>query len=433
MTLFSKIALRNIIKNKRRSLSTGLAIGVGFAGLCLLGGYILHTEAFLRTTSIYVNHSGHVTIYKKNGLDDFQNNPLKYHLSHNDLEVLGDLLSKNKEIEFTTPILLGMGLVSNGNKSVPFLGYGISPDDEAKIQNHPEVLKWTRELVPIKDELSIKDAIGPLDETISITKEMGTLIGREVPFNQLSDQMKDIQLAARTFDGNLNAVNAMLGFKHTTGYAMMEDTGLVAPLSIMQNLYETQGATYLAVYLYPDASISKTMKMIQSQIDKKNLDFEVFPFNDDRINLFYVGTMGFLFIMAGFFIVLIFGAVTLSIVNSTTIGIMERVRETGTMRTLGFTDSQISWLFTLESFFLTLISLSAGFVMAKLCAFLVNLMNIRFYPPGISGDMQFILTPDTWFCLSLSLPILIICLVCTYIVSKKQVSQPIIQLLQQTN
>lgn len=433
MKLFSKMALRNLWKNKRRSFSTGIAILAGFSGLCLLGGYIVRVERYLAVNSIYINHSGHLAIYKKGGLDFFYNNPRKYHLKGEDLQNLKQLLANDKDIEFTAPILQGMGLISNGAKSVPFLAYGIDPDTERRIQDHPEVHKWTHELIPQSGEMSIKDAKGELAETISITKQLGSLIGRSPPFSALSGQEKDVQLAARSFESDLNAVNAQLGFKHSTGYSMLEDTGLVAPLALLQSLYATEGATYLAVYLHPDVNVDSALKRIQTKIAEAQINAEVFPFDDDRIGLFYTGSMGFLYIMTGFFVFLIFGAVALSIVNSMTIGILERVREIGTLRAIGFTDSQTAWLFTLESFYLTAISIGVGYVVTQIIAALVNGLNVRFYPPGIAGDMQFVVTPYLWVCVVVGVPIMIICSICAYLVSKKLVHKPIIQLLQQAN
>jgi len=433
MTLFSKMALRNLWKNKRRSFSTGIAIIAGFTGLCLLGGYIIYVEHFMRTSSVYVNHTGHIAIYKKGGVDGFHSNPRKFHLAASDLEKIREILNQEPTVEFSVPVLQGMGLLSNGNKSVPVIAFGITPADEKRIQSHPQVIRWTHELVPPSKEPSIKNAEGELAETISVTKQLGTLIGRKPPFDKLSSAEKDVQLAARTFDGDLNAVNANLGFKHTTGMMMAEDTSLIAPLSVLQNLYATDGATYLAVYLNPDAHVGDTLKKIQSKIDAAQLNFQTIPFNDDSIGLFYVGTLGFLYIMAGFFIFLIFSAVALSIVNSMTIGILERVREIGTLRAIGFTNAQTAWLFTLESLFLTAISLFVGYLLAQAMAAAVNSLNIRFDPPGIAGDMQFVMNPDTWFCLLLSVPIMVICLICAFIVSKKLVNKPIIQLLQQAN
>ncbi|MGZ3795423.1 MAG: ABC transporter permease [Pseudobdellovibrionaceae bacterium] len=431
--LFSKMALRNLWKNKRRSLSTGMAILTGFTGLCLFGGYILRVERYIRVNAIYINHSGHLAIYKKNGIDGFYNNPRKFHLKIEDIKKIEAITAADSEVEFTAPILQGMGLISNGNKSVPFLAYGVDPAIEKRIQSHEQVKTWTPELIPPPSESSIKDAEGELAETISITKELGSLIGRKIPFQSLSVQEKDVQLAARTFEGDLNAVNANLGFKHSTGLMMSEDTSLVSPLRVLQNLFGTDGATYLAVYLHPDADVAGALKRIQNKIDSAGLDYQVYPFNDDAISLFYVGTMGFLYIMEGFFIFLIFSAVALSIINSMTISILERVREIGTLRAIGFTNSQTALLFTTESLYLTGISLCIGYILAQILGRIINVMNIRFDPPGIAGDMQFIVTPEAWFCFSLAIPVLLICLICAYVVSKRLVNKPIIQLLQQSN
>lgn len=433
MTLFSKMALRNLWKNKRRSLSTGIAIVAGFSGLCLLGGYILRSERYMRVNAVYNNHTGHLAIYKKNGVDGFNSNPRKFHLKATDLQILNEITSADPAVEFTVPILRGMGLLSNGNKSVPFLAFGISPADEKKIQTHEQVRIWTPELIPPPSELSIKDAEGGLAETISITKDLGILIGRQPPFHFLSAEERDVQLAARTFEGDLNAVNANLGFHHTTGMLMAEDTSLIAPLAVLQNLFATDGATYLAVFLHPEARVSAALQRIQDKIDGSALDYQTYPFNGDAVGLFYAGTIGFLYIMSGFFVFLIFGAVALSIINSMTIGILERVREIGTLRALGFTNTQTAWLFTLESLFLTSISLVIGYMLAQIIAVVINSLNLRFDPPGVAGDMQFAVTPDFWFCILLAVPVLLICLASAYLVSKKLVNKPIIQLLQQAN
>ncbi len=433
MKLYSKMAWRNLWKSKRRTFTTGIAILAGYAGLCLLGGYILRVEKYLAVTSIYINHAGHISIYKKDALESYFKSPKKYVLSGDLLIKLKSIVDADPEVEFTSPIFTGMGLVSNGQKSVPFLGYGIDPVDEKRIQEHPQVIKWTRELVPASGELSIKDAVGPRADTISITKELGTLIGRKPPFLNLSDMEKDIQLAGRTLLGDLNAVNATLGFRHSTGFAMMEDTGLVAPLQVLRSLYDSEGATYLSVYLKDRSAISPTLIRLKNKFREENLEVEAFPFDDDRISLFYVGTMGFLYIMAGFFVFLIFSAVALSIVNSMTISLFERVKEIGTIRAMGFNKSQTAYLLSLESFFLSGSSLILGYFVSQLAAAAVNSMNIRFYPPGISGDMQFVLTPDLWFCAALATPILLICVSCAYLVSKNIVKNPIVGLLQQAS
>jgi putative ABC transport system permease protein len=433
MNLFSKMALKNIWKNKRRSFATGTSIAAGFAGLCLLGGYILRVEKYLQVNSIYINHSGHLSVYKKGGLDLFFSDPKTYQLTGAELQWLQDLLKGEDQVDMSVPILRGMGLMGNGKKSVPFLGYGIDPLLEKRLLTEPEVLKWTKELVSNSSQRAPTENLHDDDISISTTKELGSLLGLSPPFNKLSDDSKDIQLAARTLDGNLNAVSANLAYQHATGFALMDDTSLITPLKLMQTLFDTDGATYLAIFLKPGVSISHFRSRFQKAFTAGQQPFEIFPYDDDRISLFYVGTMGFLYIMAGFFVFLIFTAVALSIINSMSISILERAREIGTLRAIGFNQPQTAWLLTLESLYLTLTSLSVGFILAQTLAALVNRMNIRFHPPGVSGDLQFVLLPEPWFCFTLMVPLLIVSITCAFLVSRKILKQAVINLLQEAH
>ena len=69
MIKWIKIALRNIVKNKHRSVVTLLAIAMGFAAISLFRGYTDNTYKGLRRTAIRGEGLGHLTIYKKGWLE----------------------------------------------------------------------------------------------------------------------------------------------------------------------------------------------------------------------------------------------------------------------------------------------------------------------------------------------------------------------------
>jgi ABC-type lipoprotein release transport system permease subunit len=428
MMFYWKLAWRNLVRNRRRSLATASAIIAGYAGLNLLGGYILRVERHLRVNAIYVNRAGHLSIYKKDALDRFLLKPKKYVITSDELKIITGALHDMPQVEFFTPTLMGVGLLGNGEKSVPFLATGIEPQAERKAENHPEVLRWAKELVSTraKDDPYFKQKD---PDAISITKDLGILVGRNTPFASLSAAQKDLQLAGLSYEGDLNAVNATLQFQHSTGFALTEDTSLRAPYSLLKSLYQTEGATSVAVFLDSTSSIKKTTRQLQQVFKDHNLNLEIYPFNNDKISLFYVGTMGFLYMMAGFFVFLIFTAAALSIVNSMTIGILERGREIGTLRSIGFQESDVAWIFTREGVLLTLVSLGVGLVLTQITAALVNGANIRFDPPGIAGDMQFVLTPDVWLCVLIAIPLFLIALTSCYLVSKRLLKKSIVDLL----
>jgi putative ABC transport system permease protein len=112
------------------------------------------------------------------------------------------------------------------------------------------------------------------------------------------------------------------------------------------------------------------------------------------VSPFYVGTMNFLYVMASFIGTVIGSVVVLSILNSMTMTILERSREIGTFRSIGFTRTQMLGLFVREGVLLTGVGVLLGGVLAYTTAGLVNMANIRFSPPGVPGTMQLLLTPN---------------------------------------
>jgi hypothetical protein len=57
-----------------------VAIALGYAGIVLFGGYIERIEAFLRITSVYLQHTGHVAVYREGGIDRSLARPSEYSL-----------------------------------------------------------------------------------------------------------------------------------------------------------------------------------------------------------------------------------------------------------------------------------------------------------------------------------------------------------------
>ncbi len=402
------------------------AIASGFAGLVLLGAYIIRTEELLKVISVYVNHAGHISIYKKNALDLFISKPRKYQISGSEQKRLIDYLTNSypSEVEFVAPFLKTSGLISNGRRSLPFLGTGLDLQKERLIQNHPAVEKWQREFMmgPYGNggrEKKIYESEGSsANEGISVTTDLAGLLGLGSAF--------EVQLAARSFSGDLNAVNAEVKFHHTTGYFLTDLTSLVAPIGLLQELYDTDGVSYLAVYLKLEASIGKILREVKIYLGH---DYDVYPFHDEGISQFYVGSMSFIFVMSVFFVVLIFGAVVLSVVNSLTMGIIERTREIGTLRSLGYRPEWITRVFVWEGVFLTIGAIAVGGIFAKLISWAVNALHIRFRPPGLSAELEFVVIPEIWMVLLISVPLILLVIGVSYLVTKNKTKSKIVELL----
>ena len=69
MRKWIKLAMRNIMRNKRRSFVTLIAIGVGFAAISLFRGYVSNIYAGLEHSAVQGEGLGHLTIYKAGWLE----------------------------------------------------------------------------------------------------------------------------------------------------------------------------------------------------------------------------------------------------------------------------------------------------------------------------------------------------------------------------
>lgn len=423
------LAFRNMGRNLRRTLSTAVAIAAGFIGLVLLSAYIYRTKMGLTTSTVYINHKGHLALFKKDGLEKFASKPSKYLISLEEQETLKKILeSHSSQIEFTGKYLSGTGLISNGKKSIPFIGLGIEPQTYSKIMHHPDLMKWTPDWI-FPETITTSDELIKNPNLISITAPMGELLGKDIPFSQYQGEQSSLQLAAKSYFNDLNANNVDLGLRHTTGIALAEDTSLIGSLKVFQDLYATDGIQYWSLFLKPETSFTGFRNLLNKEIKEAGLDIDIESFNGEVWGAYYNGSMSFLYVMGTFFIFLICGAVLLSIVNSTTLGIIERMKEIGTLRAIGFRPKHIHSLFWRENLILSVIAIFIGQVIAELIAFFVNLANFQFEPPGTQGKIQFMLATNFKICLVMALFLLLLNIATTLFVVKKITRPQVIKLL----
>lgn len=423
------LAYRNLGRNKRRSLATGLAIGAGFIGMILVSAYLYRANRALQTSTVYLNHKGHLALFKKNSLAEFTYRPSRHLISKDEQDKISVILKElENEIEFTGRYLTGTGLINSQTKSTPFIATAVEPEVYKKILSHPEVHLWTPDWV-FAETLRTTDRFVENPHVVSITEPMGLYIGKQFPFDQYMGDEKTIQLIAKSYFGDLNVIDAELGLRHTTGMAMAEDTSLYLSLSQLQSLYATDGIQYWAVFLKDRLRVTQVQTRLTEKLKSKNLDIEVFPFNDPEWGAYYVGSLGFLFVIACFFVVLICGAVILSVVNTTTLGIFERYREIGTLRATGFPPKTIQSLFWKENFILSVIALSIGYLFSEWIAATVNSANIKFHPPGTQGDIQFMLETNFQITIVLALLVILINFLSTIVAVGRSTRTSIVNLL----
>lgn len=413
-------ASRNLLRNKRRSVVTGLAIMAGFCGLTLFGGYVGRVERYCMVNTVYMNHMGHVQIHLKEGIDRYFSKPARYLIYPDNLQPLIDILSEREEIEFFSPYLMANGLIQHESDSFAFQGKGLTKEADRFTREHPLVQEWNAELLSNVNGAHLSESYeqNPVMVTYKIS-------------NFLKNQ-RHVNLQGLTVDNGFNALDANITTRYTTGFELTEDTSIITLLPVFQELMATDGVTYMGVYLKNDLKARAVSGELNEIFTKNNLPLEAYPFYDERIGLFYTGSMNFLYAITAFFFLLVSVVVILSVANAISMNIMERVKELGTMRAIGYTPDKLAKLVAIESFVLALFATVVGFFVSQIIALIVNAANIRFSPPGIAGQMQFVLTPWPLLCVFFAIPLILFAVVTAYLVTKKKLQGEVFKLLTET-
>jgi putative ABC transport system permease protein len=449
MTGAWKQVLRSLRRNRRRNIATGTAIALGYAALVLLGGYILRVENYLRTVANYIQYSGHQSIYGKNGLELHRMRPVQYRLSAREQEAIAEVLAAEPDVDLSVAYLMGNGLEGNGCKSVPFTALGVEPGMDKRLRSHPAVLSAAPELArPLRGtELTTHVE---LERPVALSTGLAKLLGKSRVYDEVSKSPAvqsfiedceapeavqqiatdaNVQLVAATDSGYFSAVDGDVVSIIFTGISETEDSTVVTSLKGLQELYGTERVTYVAVFLKRYGYIAAHVRALEARLQPRGLDVSVYSYDDKAVNPHYVGTVGFLLVMASFISIVVFSVVLLSVLNSMTLNIIERTREIGTLRSLGFTRGQMLGLFLREGLILAALSVASGLVLALGVAWLVNRQNIRFSPLGVPGTLQFLLTLNAGLCVGLAVVLGVLGVFANMVATRSWTRESIVKLM----
>src|ERR1700690_2794547 len=124
------IALRNILRNRRRSGITLMAIVFGAVGLILFGGYKAITFRSLRESTIH-NRLGHLQVGKRGFAAAQSPGPLEFGLT--DPATVRKAIERDPRVEMTAAQITLMGLISNGDRSETFIGTAVEPEKDRQM------------------------------------------------------------------------------------------------------------------------------------------------------------------------------------------------------------------------------------------------------------------------------------------------------------
>lgn len=368
MTKWMKLAMRNIARNKRRSLMTLLAIGVGFAAASLFYGYIHHMYYGLRAIAVQGEGLGHLTIFKAGWIEKGKLDPARYMFSKAEITKISQLVRAEKGVILATPQIQVSGLVSNGTTSMIFIAQGVVPKDDRTIKGG-----WD-EFRPIKGNR--------LDEKIPYGVEMAQDLAKYLNLGA----GKNGVVMATTLGGQMNAMDIEVSGVYDTGSDATNDKYMRVTFGFAQSLYDTQSAEKIVVLLDDWERTDAMQGILTQKLKDAGIDCEIKTWKELSLMYFKVRGMFDMIFLFLFSIVLVI--VVMSTINTMGMAVLERTREIGTLRALGLKRRGVSLLFALEGCLLGLLGSAIGIGLHTVVWYVIRILNPTYIPPGISTPVS---------------------------------------------
>jgi len=365
MVTWFKIAFRNLIKNKRRSFVTALAISLGYAAVNLFGGFTTYIYNGNREASIYLAFRGHLNVFKKGFLKEGQLDPRSYLLSAADIEAVEDICREIPETLLVTPQLNISGLISNGKVSTIFIGQGIVPSSIDVFLNRTTLIN----LVDIGRNALVDDK----DYGVAVAYDLAHMLNLGVGSYAVA--------MSTTVDGQMNALDMEVFQLFEANSKQLNDKFMRVPFSFAQKLYDTKSADRLVILLNKAERTEFVRAQLERAFAQKGLKLDVKTWIEQ--SEWYRRVKEMFDVIFLFLFTIVFVIVVMSIINTMSVAVLERTREIGTLRALGLKRRGIMLLFAIESSLLGFGGTLFGIFLSFLGWWWIDFFRPTWTPPGV--------------------------------------------------
>jgi len=348
-----RVAVRNLRRNRNRTLVALLTVASGLIAYLLAGGFIEWIFENMRESTIR-SQLGHIQIVKPGYFAKGIADPYSFLLPAKSLEI-----EKIKQLPGVTSMaqrLAFSGLSSHGDNTVSFIGEGIEPDRETVIS----------------DQIHIRSG-----NNLSSPNEKAVLLGEGLSKNLNVVPGDTIVLLVTAANGTPNAIELKVSGIFYTSSKEFDDNALRIPIELARKLMRVQSATSWVLLLNETKDTRQAVQKLRSMLPATT--FEVTPWSD--LADFYNKTVVLFGKQINLMKSIIALIIILTISNTQTMSVLERTTEIGTVMAIGSRRSEVLRMFIIEGI---LIGILGGFIGIFLgCGFaeILSFIGIPMPPP----------------------------------------------------
>jgi putative ABC transport system permease protein len=382
LSVFFRMAWRNIFYSRRKSALAVLAVSACYFSLNLFQGYIHGSESIFNDSYEKRSMFGDLLV-KRSGTRHSLSLEIEDLLSNEEQIFLQRHFAESPEIDHWMRFLRVSGTLEGGQAQAVFTGYGLDAERGIKMRE-PE---WTWNALAGRilandsgQEILLGRRMGLMLGCVPTSKERfitgrGGYAPRERPFECVNPRL---QVSGVTLHGQSNALELEVAGIVDAMFRDLDLRFVYMPLAAAQRLLDTDRISFYSLRLAAGADPQAFAAELNQKLEKRGFDLQALSWKDDELGDFYRRTMAFLHTFRNFMILVILGVALLSIFNTFFRNVQERTREIGVLRTLGFLKSEVRTLFLLETFFLALIGILLGGSLAVGAAAALNSLSILY-------------------------------------------------------
>ena len=408
------LALRNLLRNRRRSLATLIAMSIGCASILLFGGFSNNINYEMHTR--IVQRGGHLQIQHRDFYLYGSGNPTAYGITEY-TRILDAI--KNDEVlreivVVATPTLQFGGIAGNYAASVSrtVIGTGFISEDINRMRSWNDfglrseapvsVLAGTASdsavvgtgvarVLQLCDALKIESCAKPDNEQKTD--------GKALPDDIAQLSLQEARVAPGAPKASASRIEVLVvnsrGAPNVTSLNVIraEDQGIkeLDEISVIMHLSKIQQLVYgklppkvtsVILQLRHSNQISVALARLTPILGSLSAMQPLAVLDFRTLNPFYVQTVQMFNTIFGFVFVLIGAIVLFTVSNTMNTAVVERTVEIGTLRAIGLRRAGIRALFVTEGALLGVSGALLGVVLAFAVSFIVNRLNIPWVPPS---------------------------------------------------
>ncbi len=367
--MLAAIALRNLLRNRRRTLLSLTVVSVGVVSLLLTLGFVRFSfdglsEAIIRGGLAHLEVAPVTdTATGSNPMTDRAGAPPAFR-GWRDVR---DRIERRPGVRAASAAIQLAGVLMNGDRSMAFVGAALEPARQRKMG------------------IDVKLRGGePLPDAAPTPGEDRVLLGVDLARALHVGPGDSIVAMVGSASGSLNAIDLTVAGVFTTGLQDLDARIAQMHLATAQRLLGTDDVTSLLVGLDDRASTDAMAAVISEDLAASPVPLSVTdwearaPFYR-QVRGLYIGIFVFLGAIIGLL-------VALSTSNTLQMSVLERVREFGMLMAIGTDRLQLVRLLIMEAVWLAWLGGLAGSVLTIAAASTINALQIEMPPPPAAVD-----------------------------------------------